>query len=67
MKTTAYRPANYRKNTMTRKNTGNSSAQDELTRSLKKTTESPKPKERRNVKKRANGKDSYAGSRPWLK
>ena len=67
MKTTAYRPANYRKNTISRKNAGNSSAQDELTRSLRRNAEPPKPKERRNIKKRGNGQNSYADSRPWLK
>lgn len=65
MKNTAYRPA-YRRNTISRKNTltRNTSAQDELTKSLKRSAEPPKPKERKN-KKRA--KDSYTDTRPWLK
>lgn len=55
MKKAVYRPANYRKNTLT-KNTA-TSAQDELLKSLKRKTESA-----------ANGhKNPYASSRPWLK
>ena len=54
MKKAVYRPANYRKNTLT-KNSSASSAQEELTRSLKRTA-------------KANGhKNQYSSSRPWLK
>ena len=52
MKTAAYRPANYRKNTLTR-NVSTTSAKDELLKSLKKDSRAEL--------------NPYTSSRPWLK